>query len=137
MDWKKLLADPGGEAFFRLSGPPDELAAAEEAARELGFFIARIDGAAIPDKEALLRRLASQLNFPDYFGLNWDSLADCLSDLGDWLDAPGYLIVFTDSGKLCGGKREDLAVLADVLRSAARFWGGRIPPRAFKAVMAA
>jgi len=136
MDWKHVLADAGGEAVMRLGGPPDELAAASAAASELGFFSARIDGKSAPDKAALLRQLAASLRFPAYFGGGWDALADCLTDLSDWIDAPGYLIVFTNAGDLCRAKREDLAVFADILESAAQFWRKRTPPRPFKAIMA-
>lgn len=43
------------------------------------------------DKQALLRRLAQGLSFPDYFGENWDALIDCLSDLS-WSRAPEAVI---------------------------------------------
>lgn len=34
----------------------------------------------IADREALFDALAEALSFPDYFGRNWDAVADCLSD---------------------------------------------------------
>jgi hypothetical protein len=42
---------------------------------------------AIRDKQQLLRAIARGLDFPDYFGENWDALIDCLSDLS-WLTKP-------------------------------------------------
>ena len=131
MDWKRLLADVQGGALLRLKGSPE---AAETAARELGFFCVRVDGQTVPDKAALLKRLARELRFPDYFGGNWDALKDCLTDLPDWLPAPGYLIVFTDAEAVCRMKRADLATLDVVLESSADFWRRQKPPRAFKAV---
>src|SRR3954471_504838 len=38
----------------------------------------------IQTKSDLLRALAEQLHFPDYFGANWDALWDCLNDFS-WL----------------------------------------------------
>ncbi|MBI5244960.1 MAG: barstar family protein [Elusimicrobia bacterium] len=136
MDWRNLLADAGGKAVLRLDGPPQELAAAEAAADELGFFRARIDGKGAPDKEALLCRLGEALRFPDYFGGNWDALSDCLTDMDGWIDNPGFLLVFTDSGDICREKPEDSAVFLDILESAAGFWREQDPPRPFKAVLA-
>lgn len=34
----------------------------------------------IADRDALFDALAEALSFPDYFGRNWDAVADCLSD---------------------------------------------------------
>lgn len=39
----------------------------------------------ISDPTALLQSLSEQLRFPDYFGMNWNALVDCLSDLS-WLE---------------------------------------------------
>ncbi len=131
MDWKGLLADVKGKPLLEAEGPPD---AAEAAARELGCFCVRIDGGDIPDGAALLARLARELQFPDYFGSNWDALQDCLTDLPDWLPASGYLLVFTEAGELCRRRPGDLASFKDVLADAARFWREQDPPRPFKAV---
>ncbi len=114
-----------------LDGSPEE---AEAAARELGFFCVRIDGKTVPDKVALLKRLARELRFPDYFGGNWDALKDCLTDLPDWLPAPGYLIVFTDAAEVCRMKREDFAALEGILDSSAKFWRQQKPSRIFETV---
>ena len=38
----------------------------------------------ITSKHVLLATLATQLNFPDYFGENWDALDECIGDLS-WL----------------------------------------------------
>jgi len=45
----------------------------------------------ISDKARLLAELARRLSFPDYFGLNWDALDECLRDLS-WL-APGNVVL--------------------------------------------
>jgi RNAse (barnase) inhibitor barstar len=131
MDWKRLLAQPGGKAVLDGEGSPE---AAEAAARQLGLFCVRIDGESVPGQAALLGRLARELHFPDYFGRNWDALQDCLTDLPDWLPAPGYVLVFTEAQALCRKKREDLQVLKGVFDSVAQFWREQKPPRPFKAV---
>jgi RNAse (barnase) inhibitor barstar len=38
----------------------------------------------ITNKEELLQCIAARLNFPEYFGCNWDALDECLADLS-WL----------------------------------------------------
>lgn len=41
-----------------------------------------IDGRACRTRAAFLVAAARVLDFPEYFGHNWDALADCLRDLG-------------------------------------------------------
>lgn len=48
-------------------------------------FVANIP-ASVRSKQKLLRILADQLQFPAYFGNNWDALEECLRDLS-WLPA--------------------------------------------------
>jgi RNAse (barnase) inhibitor barstar len=65
----------------------------EDAHREWAIR-ARIP-AAIAHKEALLVILAQQLNFPDYFGGNWDAFEECVRDLC-WLPAGPVVLKHVD-----------------------------------------
>lgn len=56
----------------------------------------------ISTKAALLEELDRRLQFPDYFGENWDALDECIRDLS-WLP-PGPIIV----------KHVDLPLATDV-----------------------
>ena len=76
-----------------------------------------------------LRAFAQALNFPDWFGANWDALEDCLGDLS-WRPGEGHVLVLRNWQAL---STDDLGVLLDVLRSSADFWSGR--GKAFFAVL--
>lgn len=95
-----------------------ELLAAAEAA---GFATFRIDLATVFDKEGFFERLATALAFPNWFGCNWDALADCLGDLS-WLEAKGYVILL----ERCDGFRAscgaDFATALQVFAAAAEVW---------------
>jgi RNAse (barnase) inhibitor barstar len=45
----------------------------------------------ITSKATLLKELARHLRFPDYFGVNWDALDECICDLS-WLP-PGTILL--------------------------------------------
>jgi RNAse (barnase) inhibitor barstar len=71
------------------------------------------------EKDKLLRGIAAALDFPSWFGENWDALEDCLSDLS-WRNAAGHVLVFEQSQV-----GDDFGVLVDVLRSSAEYWAAR------------
>ena len=81
----------------------------------------RIDLAGCTDKAELLARIARTLRFPDWFGHNWDALADCLGDLS-WLDGAGQLLVFDDAWGWRERDGEDFATLLDICGEAAQGW---------------
>jgi RNAse (barnase) inhibitor barstar len=62
---------------------------------------------------------AAALQFPPYFGENWDALHDCLADLS-WLGADGVVICLADADQLLTKAPGELKRLADVLQSAAK-----------------
>ena len=74
------------------------------------------------EEKILLKNIAAALNFPHWFGGNWDALEDCLGDLS-WSKAAGHVLLFEQAKA-----GDDLGVLTDVLRSSAEFWAGRGRP---------
>jgi hypothetical protein len=47
-------------------------------------YVVTLDLDGVTDKAGLMDRCAHDLSLPDWFGRNWDALADCLSDPGVW-----------------------------------------------------
>ena len=66
-----------------------QLRAALESA---GIAAFDLDGKPISTREELLRGIADAMEFPDYFGMNWDAVIDCLRDLADRHPAEGYVL---------------------------------------------
>ncbi len=108
------LADPARSGVYRTTRATPVL----EAARETGLDAARIDA-----QQALFERVAQALDFPDWFGRNWDALEDCLGDLSWRAAASGHVLVFESYPR-----GEELRVLLDVLRSSAQYWAQRGRP---------
>lgn len=80
----------------------------------------RVDGRRLTGKSAMLDALAGALAFPDYFGANWDALADCLSDLS-WHQG-GVALLIDDAATPELRAPEEWGVLLDILADAARHW---------------
>lgn len=111
----RFLQDASRSGVYR-APRADEIV---QAASDSGIQAARIRYA---EKPVLLKAIAAVLEFPDWFGENWDALEDCLSDLS-WREAAGHVLLF--EGARVG---DDFGVLVDVLRSAAEHWAGRGTP---------
>ena len=107
------LRDPARSGVYRARVRND----IEEATRASRLDVVAIDAAA-----DVFAGMAAALNFPPWFGANWDALEDCLSDLS-WRERDGYVLV------LASYPGEDvLGVLIDVLRSVAEYWASRGKP---------
>lgn len=113
-----LLSDPERSGVYRM---PDEPAWVDRAANAHGFAFWRIDLTTVRGKAALLTALARALEFPDWFGGNWDALQDCLGDLS-WRSAPGYAIMLEHCQGLAKHSAEDFEVALEVFGEAATFW---------------
>ncbi|PIU19197.1 MAG: hypothetical protein COT18_08810 [Elusimicrobia bacterium CG08_land_8_20_14_0_20_59_10] len=105
--------------FLRLPG-----AKAEEIAELFpppAHFITYIDGAAVPDKAALMEALAAAFSFPAYFGKNWDALLDCLRSLPDGIPAKGYVLAVKNSGSFLSAAPADLEAFTEIAAEAKKF----------------
>ena len=62
------------------------------------------------------------LNFPNYFGRNWDALDECLVDLS-WLPAPAYVLLIDSALDVLREESvEQLETLLRILGRAASEW---------------
>jgi RNAse (barnase) inhibitor barstar len=89
-----------------------------------------IQGRACGTRDAMLDELARALDFPEYFGSNWDALEDCLTDLA-WLSSNKFVFVVTNTDALLRDERAMVTNLGDILKEAAAFWQDHDPPAAF------
>ena len=95
-----------------------------EALRGSALRVARIRLAGVVTKDTLLARIAGALDFPAWFGGNWDALEDCLADLS-WSNAEGHVLLFDGAEGL---PADELGILIDILASAASSWKERGQP---------
>ncbi|ATE59041.1 barstar family protein [Thauera sinica] len=86
-----------------------------------GAAVIAIELAGCRTKADLLARIASAMRFPDWFGHNWDALADCLTDLS-WLPAPAYVLELRHFGDLRSAAPDAAGTLLEILAGAAAFW---------------
>lgn len=107
--------------------PEGALAAIEEAAAMAGYAFLKADLGECRDKDSLLQALALAMQFPAWFGNNWDALADCTADLS-WLPAGGYVIVLQRAESMQSSAHEDFLTALDIMSEAAHDWSTREVP---------
>lgn len=92
-----------------------------EAAEGIGFAVFRIDLAQAQDKAELLDAVAKAMAFPDWFGHNFDALADCLADMA-WRPAEGYFILLQHCDGIHGRAEADFVTTLQTFEQAADDW---------------
>jgi RNAse (barnase) inhibitor barstar len=85
------------------------------------FAIAVLDGTDAATRSGFFQELARSLDFPDYFGRNWDAVYDCLTDF-NWLPADGYVLVLDGFDQFATNEAEQWNIALKVLREACAFW---------------
>jgi hypothetical protein len=114
------LGDASKSGVYRASRTDEIL----DATRGSTLRVSRIDLSGGPGKEALMERIARALDFPRWFGGNWDALEDCLTDLS-WSKADGHVLLLEGVAEL---PADDRGMLVDVLAAAAAWWLDRKRP---------
>ena len=85
------------------------------------FAIAVLDGTDAATRSGFFQAIACALDFPDYFGRNWDAVYDCLTDF-NWLPAAGYVLVLDGFDQFATNEPEQWNIALKVLRDACAFW---------------
>ena len=108
--WTSLLMVTAGQRAESLVGPPT------------GLALKIIKGRHCKTPAHLFAEFARALEFPDYFGHNWDALEECLADL-EWLPAKGYILLITDAECVLPDDEEEYETFLEILRDAGEAWG--------------
>lgn len=87
-----------------------------------------LDLGGVTDKAGFLEACASGLELPDWFGRNWDALADCLTDLSWWGETSGYLVLTSGWPSFERTAPEAAGSAAEVLAAAVGYWAVREAP---------
>ncbi|MEV1068637.1 barstar family protein [Streptomyces sp. NPDC050263] len=75
-----------------------------------------LDG--VTDKAALMDRCAKHLELPDWFGRNWDALADSLTDLPDGPESGPVLVVVRNWRPYAKARPEEWEIAQEVFSAA-------------------
>lgn len=80
-----------------------------------------IRGSRCSTRDRLLQEWAAALQFPYYFGHNWEALDECLSDL-EWLPGDKYILFVTHVDALLPGDDQGFKTLMEILSGIVIEW---------------
>jgi RNAse (barnase) inhibitor barstar len=80
------------------------------------FFL---DGSKIADKESFFKAIALAMDFPDYFGHNWDAFAECINDLS-WIEEERKILIWVDPTDFRNNHPDDFKLAASLIIDACK-----------------
>ena len=120
MNWEFLLETDEPHVHV-VAGSAERLCAAVmgmEDLRQQGLETRWLRASKMRTPNALFDEFAAALQFPPYFGENWDALDECLNDL-EWLEGSGAALFILDADQLLqDAPPEDGRVLFEILQEA-------------------
>jgi RNAse (barnase) inhibitor barstar len=81
-----------------------------------GYTIIEIDGEKILNKFDIFNIFSEKLQFPDYFGNNWDAFFDCIKDLS-WIKNKNLIVLLKNIDD-----KEIFKTLLEQLVDAKKYW---------------
>ncbi|MFH2135184.1 MAG: barstar family protein [Pseudomonadota bacterium] len=119
-DLCERLQDMGEAGVYRLSCPVEVLRGNTALAEFRSF---EIDMANVHSKGEFLAAIAHAIQAPDWFGHNFDALADALCDMS-WLDEfdEGYVLLLLNSGDTLGLTAADHEVVMEIFNDTVNCW---------------
>ncbi|MDR2195189.1 MAG: barstar family protein [Gallionellaceae bacterium] len=122
-DLYKRLQDVNEAGVYRL-GCEVEILRANVACAD--FALLETDLTQCGNKGEFLATIAAAIRAPEWFGHNFDALADALGDLS-WLDVPGYVLLLRtdDSLGLADADRDEVT---QIFNDTVQYWRGQDKP---------
>lgn len=89
------------------------------------WAIVRVRGEKAQDDRQFFDECSAALQFPYYFGENWDAVWECIIDLG-WVPRSHSLVVFDRSERLLQGSDHGFDILMRLLAAASEHLAARV-----------
>jgi Barstar (barnase inhibitor) len=100
----------------------ESIATLLDLAKQSKFRVFHLEGQQVSSLDRYFKVLAELFQFPDYFGGNWDAVADCLTDLS-WEEGDRILVAYSNYQGLRGG--EDWDLVMEIWSNTIEFWRGQ------------
>jgi len=107
---------------YQLNCGVDEM---RSAAALAAIALFEADLSAVQSKGEFLAAIAQVVKAPDWFGANWDALADALGDIAP---AAGYVLLLRNGGDTLGLSAVEHPIVMEIFSSTTAFWKSQEKP---------
>lgn len=122
LDWNEIIKSKKGNFYLVGSRERDIDSFEDKIPQNSGKVVTKIiRGQRCTTKESLFQEFAAALQFPYYFGHNWDAFDECIADLY-WISASNYVFLITNFNKVLVNSTKDLNIFLDMLKDAMSQW---------------
>ena len=96
----------------------------------MNYKVFYLDGKKINSKQTFLKQAAEAMEFPAYFGANWDAFDECITDL-TWCPAQRYVILYDHADIFAQAEPTQYQIALDIFNSAKEYWEANNIPLKF------
>jgi RNAse (barnase) inhibitor barstar len=89
--------------------------------QDKGTKVYVLDSDRIVDSPSLFQEFATEFQFPEYFGHNWDALKDCLTEL-DGHEVDRYIITIDKLDRFIANDSSQWTNFLEVCKSVVEYW---------------
>jgi hypothetical protein len=118
---KAILSPPYETAFKIFTSKSLDEQTLQEVVDGLDYKLVHLDGKTIKSKQDLFDQFQQIMQFPDYFGHNWDALDEFLRDL-EWLPSLGYILYFSSPEVFINTSPIEFKIFLEVIQSSYDYW---------------
>lgn len=119
MDPKTFLEVPTDTSFMLLATSAAASADLLRGLTSAGVVVRTLRGRKMRERQTLMDEVGAALQFPSYFGENWDALDECLSDLAWMLPVTSLVLLVQDAEQVLADENPDqLQIFVSLLRDA-------------------
>jgi RNAse (barnase) inhibitor barstar len=119
-NWETVFGSYSNSSVYNITNNTN-IRLMKKAAIKNGLDFTYMDLKKVVDKDSFLMIMSRTLKFPTYFGMNWDALNDCLTDMS-WKPAIGYVIVFTNFKSISENMAAEIQIIRNIFDSSAQYW---------------
>ncbi|MDR6636954.1 barstar family protein [Paenarthrobacter nitroguajacolicus] len=119
MDPKTYLEVPTDTSFMLLATSAAASADSLSSLTSSGMVVRTLRGRKMRGRQSLMDEAGAALQFPSYFGENWDALDECISNLDWMLPVTSLVLLVQDAEQVLADENTDqLQVFVSLLRDA-------------------